>query len=307
MGKQVWGAFSVKDHCTPNAFVAEVMLYDRLVIPVPPDDGERARWDEAGWQPARLEQLLDILGERANTVSWDAQRQQQWKNRFEAGTEIAQATGDWAFAATRSELTEGLPRNVTGIQAVTNYTSVQELERDFGLHSAGQGEIPLYGGTAVAVLGHEFLVPDDPRWTHADLLRAAVELSSERAFRRKRTSFWRWHREFLDDMGITDQSAIRDAVEEMHDLLEDEKAVIRRKRIRTGTQFAFLVGSVTLGMLGGPLSAMAVGGAFVSVGNFVADKLLEEPRDDTNKPVALLRDIQKRFGWERRVDNGRQR
>jgi hypothetical protein len=51
MSKQVWGTYSVKDHCDPNAFVAEVMLYDRLVIPVPPDDKERARWRKAGWQP----------------------------------------------------------------------------------------------------------------------------------------------------------------------------------------------------------------------------------------------------------------
>jgi len=31
MSKQVWGTFSVKDHCDPNAFVAEVMLYDLVV------------------------------------------------------------------------------------------------------------------------------------------------------------------------------------------------------------------------------------------------------------------------------------
>src|SRR5271166_1108642 len=55
MGKQVWGTFSVKDHCDLRAFVAEVMLYDRLVIPVPPNATERARWEDLGWDPARLE------------------------------------------------------------------------------------------------------------------------------------------------------------------------------------------------------------------------------------------------------------
>jgi hypothetical protein len=140
MARQVWGTFSVKDHCASNAFVAEVMLYDRLVIPRPPDEKERTRWQKEGWQPERLDQLLEILGERAYVIDWDDARQQKWSNRFHGGAEIAQATGDWAFAATRTELTSGLPKYVTGIQALTNYVSKQELEEDLGLRSSMQGE-----------------------------------------------------------------------------------------------------------------------------------------------------------------------
>jgi hypothetical protein len=33
---ELWGTFSVKDHLRERAFVAEVLLYDRLVIPRPP-------------------------------------------------------------------------------------------------------------------------------------------------------------------------------------------------------------------------------------------------------------------------------
>jgi hypothetical protein len=298
MGREVWGTFSVKDHCEPNAFVAEVMLYDRLVIPRPPDEAETARWQAEGWQPDRLDELLAILGDRAYVVDWDAERQRSWSNRFRAGTDIAQATGDWAFAATRTELTSRLPRNVTGVQAVTHYMSEQELWEDLRLRPTQPGEIPLYGGTAVAVLAHEFLVPNDFQRGHADLLKDAVELSSDKASSRKRAAFWRWQREFMDDKGITDETAVRDAVEEMHDLIEEEKAVIRRKWIRTGSQFAFLVGSVALGMIAGPLSAVAIGGAFVSVGQFVSDKFFESQAPGEVKPVALLRDIQKHFGWQ---------
>jgi hypothetical protein len=296
MSKQVWGTFSVKDHCDPNAFVAEVMLYDRLVIPVPPDNEARAKWDKELWQPDRLDKLLKILDERAFVVKWDEERRQKWRTRFEAGKDVAHDAGDWAFVATRNELTAGLPRNVTGIQAVTNYTSGRELEDDLGLKSVGEREAHLYGGAAVAIIGHEFLVPDDSKWGYEELLGEAVALSSEPAFRRKRASFWRWQREFLNDKGITDQSAIIEAVEEMQDLLEEEKQIVRRKNIRTGSQFAFLVGSVALGLLGGPLTAAMVGGAFLSVGGFVADKLQEGPADN-DRPVSLLRDIRKHFGW----------
>lgn len=294
--KQVWGTFSVRDHCDPNAFVAEVMLYDRLVIPTPPTAAEQARWHESGWGPDRLATLLEILGDRACTVDWDDNRQGLWRDRFAAGSEIAHEAGDWAFMATRSVLTEGLPRHVTGVEAVANYTSIEELEADIGLRPAAEGEIAVYGGVATAILGHEFLVPDDPGYSHEDLLRQAVELSSERSFRRKRASFWRWQREFLDTKGITDNAAIIDAVDEMRDLLEDTKSVTRRARIRTGTQFAFLVGSVGLGMLGGPLTAVALGGAFVSIGQFFADKLLEK-EDEEDNPAVLLRDIRRHFAW----------
>ena len=297
MTKQVWGTFSVKDHCEPNAFVAEVMLYDRLVIPVPPDDDERKRWEKEKWDPQRLDRLLKILGERAYPVAWNAERQKRWKARFDAGADIAQGAGDWAFAATRTELTAGLPRHVTGIQVVANYTSVEELNKELGLRPQAADPLPVYGGTALAVLGHEFFVPDDPRWGHEDLLKQAVDLSSERSSMRKRAAFWRWQREFFDDKGITDQTAINEAVEEMHDLLEDHKREISRKGIRTKTQFAFLAGSVALGMLGGPLTAVGIGGAFVSVGQFVADKLLEERADPAGKPVSLVHDIRKHFGW----------
>lgn len=296
MARQVWGTFSVKDHCLPNAFVAEVMLYDRLVIPKPPDEAERARWRGEKWDPELLERLLRILGDRAYVVNWDAARQASWRTRFEAGTEVAQASGDWAFAASRTELTHGLPDEVTGIQTVASYHSKEELDRDLGLRPA-EGQIPVYGGAAVAVLAHEFLVPDDPGRTHEDLLKQAVELSSERASRRKRAAFWRWQREFLNDKGLTSQTAISEAVEEMNDLLEDEKAMFRGKAIRTGVQFAFLVGTITAGLWVAPLTAVAVGGAFLSVGGFVADKLMDRQPSDPDKPVSLLRDIQKHFGW----------
>jgi len=129
------------------------------------------------------------------------------------------------------------------------------------------------------------------------LLRQAVELSAERSAARKRAKFWRWQREFFSDKGITDQSAIREAVEELQDMIAEEKANTRRKGIRVGTQFAFLAGSVTLGLLSAPLAAAAVGAAFISVGQFVADRLLEGKPQTTDSPVALLWDARKHFGW----------
>ncbi len=42
---EIWGTFSVQDHCQKRAFVSAVLLYDKLVVPVPPRD-EPEQWDE---------------------------------------------------------------------------------------------------------------------------------------------------------------------------------------------------------------------------------------------------------------------
>ena len=297
MSKQVWGTCSVKDHCDPRAFISEVMLYDRLVVPIPVDDNDRIRWTVNGWDPDRLDKVLEILGKRARTIPWDAEREAKWKKRYDARADIAAGTPDWAFAATRLVLTEDLPRFVTGVQVVSNYITVPEMETEIGLRPAGDNEIPLYGGSAVAIIGHEFFVPDDPNWTYEDLLKEAVELSSDTDAELKRRAFWRWQREFFNDQGITDQSSLDEAVAEMHDLIEREKERIRKKNIVTTLRYAMLAGSVTLGAIGGPLTAVALGTAFVSIGQFVTDRFAEGGIDGVDKPVCLVNDIQKHFGW----------
>ena len=40
MKTEIWGTFSVKDHLRRRPFVAEVLLYDRLMIPRPPTPQE---------------------------------------------------------------------------------------------------------------------------------------------------------------------------------------------------------------------------------------------------------------------------
>jgi hypothetical protein len=82
---ELWGTYSVRDHLRRRAFVADVLLYDRLVIPRPPTPEEErpqpgkitevTRWGQAKWKPGRLANLLDILreGDLIIEVPWAAQ------------------------------------------------------------------------------------------------------------------------------------------------------------------------------------------------------------------------------------------
>ncbi|NVM36925.1 MAG: hypothetical protein HWN81_15110 [Candidatus Lokiarchaeota archaeon] len=269
------------------------MLYDRLVIPIPPDgdNEEQTRWVQRGWDPSKQKKLLDILGDRAYEVPWTTERQEKWRTRFEAGTDFQKESGDYAFEQTRNVLTEGLPRYITGIQAVTNYNSITDVMKDLKLSE--QSDSPLSYGTVIAILGHEFLVPYYPKMSHEDLLKFAIELSSEPIYKHKRTSFWRCQREFFNDKGITDLTAIEYAVNEIQTHLEEEKEYLKKKKIKTGLKYVFLIGAITLGLFGGPLTPVGIGSAFISVGQFATERLLNEP-----EPISLLHDIRRYFGWE---------
>lgn len=94
MKTELWGTFSVKDHMRRRPFVAEVLLYDRLIIPRPPtreeeppvpgEEDEIQRWRQNGWGPARLHKLLDILkeGNLAVELPWNKQARENWDHLY---------------------------------------------------------------------------------------------------------------------------------------------------------------------------------------------------------------------------------
>lgn len=306
MSKEYWGTFSVKDHCADRAFVTDVMLYDRLVIPVPAN-GKDAKWAEKGWEPKKQEELLKILGDRAVRVEWNDNTEERWARRFEAGKSVGRDTEAWALQYSRTELTKDLPSHVTGVEAVSAFQSVDELEAGLGMHAVDTDRILLPPGAVTAILAHEFLVPDEPGWSHQDLLRAAMDLSSEPHFRRKRANLWRWQWDYVDgELVVTDRAAIDSALEEMQELVAEERRELEKSKLHLASKYAFLIGSLTVAAMtiaaapvALPALAIAGAGVFVSVGQFSADRLLAPKKaDDGRQAGAFLAGIERHFGWE---------
>jgi hypothetical protein len=84
MSREVWGTYSVKDHLNPTAFLADLILYDRLVLPVPEeqlDDRAKAAW--AGWNAPLQRVFVEVLerADRVRTIPW---RVGQWEEGKEA-------------------------------------------------------------------------------------------------------------------------------------------------------------------------------------------------------------------------------
>lgn len=80
MARQIWGCYSVADHLERRAFVADLLLYDRLVVPTPSAD-DLGRW-EKWWDPDRQARLLDILGPFAERMIWSPGLREQFAREW---------------------------------------------------------------------------------------------------------------------------------------------------------------------------------------------------------------------------------
>jgi len=97
---ELWGVFSVADHLRRRPFVADVLIYDKLVVPVPAEhEGKLWRKWEQRWDPARQAKLLDVIEAEipgvVRKVPWTAQDDEQWRRHAKQGglrLDLAQAT-----------------------------------------------------------------------------------------------------------------------------------------------------------------------------------------------------------------------
>ncbi len=299
--REMWGVYSVTDHLVDKAFVADLMLYDRLVIPIPSDD-DHERWARNGWDEARQSHILSILGKRAVPVVWGADWQAKWKSRWEAAKSLGACTNAAAMRMTPTVLLEMVPRTATGVIAVAAFDSPDTLSAGMKLQQnpvTKDTTQPAPPGVLAAVIGREFLVPNNPERNDDDLLREALSLSADAKFRRKRAAYWRWQQEFLRDATVLDKKAIDEAVEEMNEMIHEENAAIDWSHIKHGVSFAFAVGAAGLGMLVGPLAPIAVASAFLSIGGWIIDHSSEFLSGDqpATSSAAMCLSARRAFGW----------
>jgi hypothetical protein len=292
MGREVWGTYSVTDHLALAAFLADLVLYDRLVLPVPEDqldDKARAAW--ARWNRPRQEAFIRRMEncDRVLTMPWRVGR---WAEEAEGfGREIAdrpgidaeaaREAGRDAFLFTRTRLVQDLPRKgVRGVTTVPTAFAEGPVAGRLGFALDGAGRLtPATQGTAAAVLSLRFLVPDLDRPVEPDDLDLILDHTGSAEQRKARRAFWSWQRDFFGDDVIADQETLANAAEEMADLLSDLNQAARWGGIKTKATLGFLLGSVGLGMLGGPLSPVGLAGVGLTIANWAADRVI-----DANQP-----------------------
>jgi len=307
MSRELWATYSVRDHLRSRAFVADAMLYDRLVVPVPPAD-DWNRWRDRGWKPELQAKLIEALGPIVKAVPWDEEHRNGWQQLMEKAEQDAVRIPDYAFSATGSELLmRDIPAYVTGVSAVgVSYKSIQELELDLNLQPTKRGrELP--GGAVAGVVGRRFFMLDDDRLDDAQLLKETVSIVTDSGFRDKRQALHDFEEEFIRD-GATDRESLQHLLARLDEFVHDEHKAIASANIKTAARCAFRVaaigarvgGAAVLQSAGAadPLSLGALD-AFLSVSEFTVDeRWARDPGPQAPSPVALLHDVRRRFGWE---------
>ena len=266
--RERWGAMSVRDHISIAPFVTEVLLYDRLIVPVPPEDDRDANWEQE-WQPELLHECLDILKVKTDrtdglalTVPWDQTKRARFETRMSTAVALATQRRDPTqgyymdpFQMTRTllkdEFRPALPHGVSKAWTVAAYPSAEAFRADFS-DPADARKAKL----AVSI-SHRFFTPDRGDPEH-DMRRRAVYLSASDEFRRKRAQFYEWQEEIIEQQ-ISDDKA----VEELEQRLEAYNEATRKAFHNVAARFAFTVIPLALAgaFAGGTDHALLVAGA----------------------------------------------
>src|SRR5215471_10947958 len=194
-----WGSFSVVDHKATDALVTDVLAYDRLVFPVPPDQAERARWTANAWDPDLQDKRLQELGDRAIRVPWDQRRRDRFAKNWQRAQAVAADSQmllpNSAYQATREVLAldpqRALPRGVTKATVVPAYHSADDLKKDYRISKAKRDD-KLLSLLIRNRIAHP-VFSDSPE----ENLTRAIQLSREPGFQEKRRNLYTWQEDML--------------------------------------------------------------------------------------------------------------
>jgi hypothetical protein len=245
MARRLWGCYSVADHLERRAFVADLLLYDRLVVPVPaPDD--LARW-EAKWDPERQQRLLDILGGFAERMAWTAPLRDEWEDAWYAGDvaldiDASAPDPDRPYALTRRIISEQLQKTVElekDVRGVAVYAKPDRFDREWrvmrtfpfvrratrvqpGPMRQASGAVRQERHELAKLVVTRLVVPDDGR-DDEQVLQRTVDLVSRGDVAESRAKFHELLGS-LDAEGLEDETILG----EVEDLLDEFNAAVQR-------------------------------------------------------------------------------
>lgn len=322
MASNVWGTFAVNDHCRPNAFASEILLFDRLVIPVPEGAAEIERWrapnkrsPEATWDPDRQERLLRILGTQKNKgddgaelafeIPWTEARWQLEKSREELAVWL---TLD-AFHTTRM-VAAGDATLPKVIEAVAAFPSEAQWREE--LAPSVEPPPPTTAARALIRFARPHLAPPPERDSDQEFtnLRHAIELARDPEFQSKRDAYYAWVRAFVSKLQkgpmeevLLDGPSVALMEEELTTLVAEERALVERRsklRLWTPVEYTLMtVGAVAAGAA--PFAAaslaigLAVGGSALGLAGWAASKFGEFPEPRPLGGAAMFIAAERRF------------
>lgn len=248
---RLWGCYSVRDHLEPRAFVADLLLYDRLVVPVPAQE-DVGRWEHLGWDPDRQQQLLDTAEPFVERVEWRQDLRVEFSERFSAalsaeeiGSIGRRAAGVSGWELTRRMISDEIRGDVLDdapdgdIRAVSVYAEADRFDSEWSVDAV----FPFIHRSSVVAPGRlrevrepsnaaleelaqtvvtKLVVPDDGQ-DDVEVLRKTVTLLERGDVSARRSEFQAVLAEFYSK-GLKDETII----DEIDDLLIAYNEKIRK-------------------------------------------------------------------------------
>jgi hypothetical protein len=324
------GTFSVHDHLKSEAFLREVLVFDRLVIPYPDPDtpGEWDRWRQPDpsdpsvtWNPGRLDQILGVLGTEAEPGHNGAQLAQRsmWNpftwELIKSNAEIAALASGNPYYATALGIRAGIakPDEIPDVvEAVAAYRSEKAWRRENQPEptpDADPERIPVM--EALIQIPRPLMLPA-AGGTRMDKLRAAVDLSLSEGFRDARHAYFTWFRDFITPLRSGDPDRIRtsldpasiiEAQNRLRELWTHEVAAAKKvDKERWGSRVEF--GCMSAGALGGiglavaaALPAIGVPVAILSFAGWAARRFTAPQPPRSLSGASMFVDAHRRLDW----------
>lgn len=250
MTADLWGTLSVFDHKRPNAFVAEIGLFDALVVPVPPS-ADAEEWRADRWNGALQAELLDVIpGDKLRRVPWDVTQRGRWAQRREAelaSKDVANLQEErrrFVASGRRSVDFDSSASNLSRYVLRDHMNEEKDRALIAGMPDYTVTVIPAFDGPAAYTAAHaedetvlaaavlprqerllrafswEFFVPSDEdrpgkALTHRQLIEAALALDDLPEVREHRRAFRAWTGK--EAMQGTEPERAREKMEEMLD------------------------------------------------------------------------------------------
>ncbi len=332
---ELWGTFSVRDHMVSRAFIADVLLYDRLVIPTISPDESETEWPE-DWDLKRQKSLLADLGDLAIPIPWTKARRLQWQTRFDgqraSERRIARAQSaqtieqdvqiardpryaDLPYRITRNLLQDFVNdaaddelfkklrvtkkvRPGSALEAVSAYPSYDAFTSDVSLVRAGEAADKLDRLVPTEVFGWEFFIPDSTEFGADEdrrLLEKAVGLATVPEFIESRGEFYKWWSDVSKGA-----ISLAEAKTDMEKRITDYNKLIKAQGWKTAVRYAIKIADAFSGGLG-LVSEVASASAEAFLGSadvFADDRLKRENAPPRLKVAALFHDARTQFGWK---------
>jgi hypothetical protein len=307
---ELWGTFAVADHLRPAPFVTDVLLYDRLVIPVP-EQGHRDKEWSTCWRASALMPLVDVLDDLAVPMPWGEAQAAQAVDRHGAALAVERDVAATkqvdpdapAYFVTRAMLADWANREAddalfarlralskdpgTTVRAVTAYGSAVELEAGLGLEPAPAADpAPQRAAAVFDWVVHPPVGDDD-----LTILRHAVGLARRADFREHR----RWFYARLQEL---ESLAIEDVRRELARRLADYERIMRAQGWHTAARRATQVLLIAPGLIAQiePISAALVGAAVGGAAYYVGEHMPRADPDAKTRVAAMAWDVQRAMG-----------